>query len=776
MASLVGDGALKPLQRAMKLANRAIQLDTRNLHREAYVEYLKSVSFISQFLADEAEQKVNDSLNPESQKMLKLAGQCLERARTTADKLDMMTLKNRISEVPDPPATTDVSSNVSTTATTTSAPSRASFGHSWGHRRSCSDEFQKNAGFPSPEVFQMLRAAEAQSCKKELTPLQEASIQNQKLRAAYEVRLSRLDPRQAAQKTSLHSCDAITYNAGPKVLHYMMTLKNRISEVPDPPATTDVSSNVSTTATTTSAPSRASFGHSWGHRRSCSDEFQKNAGFPSPEVFQMLRAAEAQSCKKELTPLQEASIQNQKLRAAYEVRLSRLDPRQAAQKTSLTLSLQRQMTENLGIAKAREETLQRKAEERRLRLQEESDRRFSKNQQMTPAQEEQKMLYTAMLEYEQDHEWTQLCKKKIKSNPNDLGPVSRYMYQILSTSEHPLTKLVRRLQCQIYSRLYLIISKDLSQESSASNLGHQLLPVEPASLPVPTASKLRMSQSLYSLPSCQRPSIRHSRSIGEGLESFELPADCQTDREQGKKEIESSYEDLEHLLSPTSLSGPAALQRLSVSQYLNTVVKEIHNARDSFVSSSMLSLDLPTTPQVKDVCLECLDESFFPPLWPALLALYRQVLSVREESLLQVMELYSTAPPSVVGVPKRLYPQDIIDPYRLATEDLEQLTNQYTPHRKLECIVRTLRGICECADEYCATPGTASIGADELLPILAFVVLKSGLSHLVSECAALEEFIHEGYLIGEEGYCLTSLQSALAYLETLPIPPSPPDI
>lgn len=35
-------------------------------------------------------------------------------------------------------------------------------------------------------------------------------------------------------------------------------------------------------------------------------------------------------------------------------------------------------------------------------------------------------------------------------------------------------------------------------------------------------------------------------------------------------------------------------------------------------------------------------------------------------------------------------------------------------------------------------------GADDLLPILSFVVLRSGLPQLVSECAALEEFTHEG--------------------------------
>lgn len=37
-------------------------------------------------------------------------------------------------------------------------------------------------------------------------------------------------------------------------------------------------------------------------------------------------------------------------------------------------------------------------------------------------------------------------------------------------------------------------------------------------------------------------------------------------------------------------------------------------------------------------------------------------------------------------------------------------------------------------------------GADDLLPILSYVVLQTGLPQLLSECAALEEFIHEGYV------------------------------
>lgn len=148
------------------------------------------------------------------------------------------------------------------------------------------------------------------------------------------------------------------------------------------------------------------------------------------------------------------------------------------------------------------------------------------------------------------------------------------------------------------------------------------------------------------------------------------------------------------------------------------------------------------------------------------------------------MELYRNAPPAAIGIPTKLLPQDpkatgpSAYPYCAAAQELGLLVLESCPQKKLDCIVRALRVICACAEGYYRAqepapeagpqPGAAAIGADDLLPILSFVVLRSGLPQLVSECAALEEFIHEGYLIGEEGYCLTSLQSALSYVELLP--------
>lgn len=56
--------------------------------------------------------------------------------------------------------------------------------------------------------------------------------------------------------------------------------------------------------------------------------------------------------------------------------------------------------------------------------------------------------------------------------------------------------------------------------------------------------------------------------------------------------------------------------------------------------------------------------------------------------------------------------------------------------------------ICFCFSSYLNLPPPSFLssdsGADDLLPILSYVALRCQCPQLVSECAALEEFIHEG--------------------------------
>ncbi|KAM4833953.1 VPS9 domain-containing protein 1 isoform 2-T2 [Thomomys bottae] len=637
MAAAAGDGAAKPLQSAMKLAHGAIELDTGNRPREAYMEYLRSIHYISQVLLEEVEttRETGEPVLPDTPKMLKLAEQCLERARSTAAKLGKTRLKPAVPVAPPVPLPTS------------------------RHRRVCSDEGGKLSSFLPPEIFQKLQVAESQTFKKELTPLEEASLQNQKLKATYEARMARLDPSQAIQKTSL---------------------------------------------------------------------------------------------------------------------------------------------------------LQRKMEERRLRLQEAANRRFCSQVALTPEEREQRALYAAILEYEQDHDWPKHWRAKLKRSPGDLSLVTSLVSHLLSLPDHPISQLLKKLQCAVYSALYSIVSQ--TAVSAAPAPGCCSLPPEADRLLAPGSRRLRSSQSLYCMLSPPEPSIAprpqdgptaapsipqlHPGPLERGVDSSSArPPSPLEDASSHLPDKDSSFEDLEQFLVTSERWGrgpgvhpepqtPGA-ERKPLLERLKTTVKDIHNAIDRLLSLTLLAFESLNTAASKDRCLACIEEPFFSPLWPLLLALYRSVYYTREAALSRSMELYKNAPPTTLGIPTKLLPQDpeakgtSTYPYFTAAQELGLLVLESCPQKKLECIVRTLRVICICAEDYCRTqearpeaglqhhtqPHLAAIGADDLLPILSFVVLRSGLPQLVSECAALEEFTHEGYLIGEEGYCLTSLQSALSYVELL---------
>ncbi|XP_033613762.1 VPS9 domain-containing protein 1 isoform X2 [Fukomys damarensis] len=632
----------------MKLANGAIELDTDNRPREAYMEYLRSIHYISQVLLEEVEstKEAWETMPPDTSKMLKLAEQCLERAQSTAAKLGKTHLKSAVPLVARAPPT-------------------------GRHRRVCSDEGGKLSPFLPPEIFQKLQAVDSQNSK-----------------------------------------------------NFMF---------------------------------------------------------------------------RELTPLEEASLQNQKLKAAYEARMARLDPSQAMQKTSLTLSLQRQMMENLVIARAREETLQRKMEERRLRLQEAANR-FCSQVALTPEEREQRALYAAILEYEQDHDWPKHWRAKLKRSPGDLSLVTSLVSYLLSLPDHPISQLLKKLQCAVYSALYPVVSRVTVGTLSAP--GCCSLPSDADRLLAPGSQCLRSSQSLHCMLSPPEPNVAPQPQDGplDTPSFFPGTLDRGTDSSPARSPSplvdisshlpnkDSSFEDLEQFLATSERwswgSGAQVTQREPLLECLKSTVKDIHNAIDRLLSLTLLAFESLNTAACKDRCLACLEESFFSPLWPLLLALYRSVHRTQEAALSRSMELYRNVPPTALGIPTKLLPRDpegrggASYPYCSAAQELGLLVLESCPQKKLGCIVRTLRVICVCAEDYCraqepmpeARPQApaAAIGADDLLPILSFVVLRSGLPQLVSECAALEEFTHEGYLIGEEGYCLTSLQSALNYVELLP--------
>ncbi|XP_053742081.1 VPS9 domain-containing protein 1 isoform X2 [Synchiropus splendidus] len=675
------DAPVKSLQSAMKMATEAIQLDGGNRHQEAYCQYLRTVAFVSQVLLQQAETEASQEhlAAVEVGRMLRLAEQCLERARSF------------VGTPSDPrPRTNQPQPSLSSQAAAAAPPPDVS--------TSPPDDVTA----PPPDV--------ATAPPPDVT----TSPPDDVIAPPPDVTTSPPDDVIAPPP------DVTT------------SPPDDVTALPPDEVTASPPGEVTAPPTGVPVPR-----------------------FIPPEVFQRWQTVAWQdSGRKLLTPIEEASRLNQKLKANYEARLARLSPAQSYQKTSLTLSLQRQMMENLIIAKARQDALQRKMEERRLRLQEEANRRFSASGAVTAEEKEQRAVYTNVLEYEQDHDWPKVWKADLKKSPSDPGLVSGLVSYLLSRSDHPVVKLLKKHQFRIYNRLYPIVSQ------------------------VPP----RARGSLVA-PDTPRSSVRSGGSGAQSLSSSSLSLSqdfCADVEKRLPAERDNSFEDLEEMLSQMDLDPDqdetlvSELESRALQEHLKSVVRDVHVAIDQLLSLCLLSFECLNTAPSKDLCLASIEEVFFTPLWGALLALFRKVHHERELACDAAMTLYCHASPVDLGVPAKLAPPDAgARPYECAVQELKQLVQDCCPQRKLDCIVRTLRLICACAEDYRAlhesqSPHTtAAIGADDLLPILSFVVLRSGTPALVSECAALEEFIHEGVLIGEEGYCLTSLQSALTYVESL---------
>ncbi|RXM29558.1 VPS9 domain-containing protein 1 [Acipenser ruthenus] len=371
-------------------------------------------------------------------------------------------------------------------------------------------------------------------------------------------------------------------------------------------------------------------------------------------------------------------------------------------------------------------------------------------------------------------DWPKQWKANLKKNPNDLSVVSGLISCIFSCPEHPIMKLLKRLQYRIYNKLYPIVSKVTAPESPSTATCR--------------GRNIKSSQSIHCMQSVQENNKTNSKKLRHSLSVTSLSitedynantcAKEQTQTGQSTKEPklvvsmgdqDSSFEDLEQFLSqfecPSAslpdLSKPAVdvdplihkLEEGVLQAHLRSIVKDIHKSIDRLLSLYILAFEPLNTTASKDQCLASIEEAFFPPIWPLLLALFRKVYGHRELAFEKSMRLYRNAKPGDVGVASKLCPSESASgscPYESAVQELRLISKDCCPQKKLECIVRTLRLICECAEEYHSShePTTlhssAAIGADDLLPILSYVALKSDLPQLVSECAALEEFIHEG--------------------------------
>ena len=116
-------------------------------------------------------------------------------------------------------------------------------------------------------------------------------------------------------------------------------------------------------------------------------------------------------------------------------------------------------------------------------------------------------------------------------------------------------------------------------------------------------------------------------------------------------------------------------------------------------------------------------------------------------------------------------------PYVSAIQLLRTITFYRTPAEKANVLLQACEEVVKCAARALSLASAASsdggggsgshgpsspaaLGADDLLPLMVYVIVRSRVSSLPAELALVSDFLPAGQLHGREGYALVSLQCA----------------
>jgi len=98
-------------------------------------------------------------------------------------------------------------------------------------------------------------------------------------------------------------------------------------------------------------------------------------------------------------------------------------------------------------------------------------------------------------------------------------------------------------------------------------------------------------------------------------------------------------------------------------------------------------------------------------------------------------------------------------PYHSAIKTLRKISLLKSPRDKLGCILQTFKDIIQCVGDFWESyDREAVVGADDLVPIFAYVILKARIPKIFSEMNFIWEFATDSEMNGKYGYGFATFQ------------------
>jgi hypothetical protein len=105
--------------------------------------------------------------------------------------------------------------------------------------------------------------------------------------------------------------------------------------------------------------------------------------------------------------------------------------------------------------------------------------------------------------------------------------------------------------------------------------------------------------------------------------------------------------------------------------------------------------------------------------------------------------------------------------WTIAQEELRKMASFKCPGDKIACVVKCCQVIFSVLNLQRGSDDTSRPGADDFLPIFIYVVLKSNVPNLYSNCEYIQNFHNPSALMSKSGYCFVNLRSAIEFILTL---------
>jgi len=221
--------------------------------------------------------------------------------------------------------------------------------------------------------------------------------------------------------------------------------------------------------------------------------------------------------------------------------------------------------------------------------------------------------------------------------------------------------------------------------------------------------------------------------------------------------------------------------KISCDLPIEEISESVHNIIYEYTQICLHKLpELSKTEQRSGVCRFAVENSIFTYLYQTILSIYTHKYHSEDEELSTKATQFLTITPVHLGIAQKFWLVDgneddsdvnsdtTTPPYQDAIDLMKKLPTFSTPTEKIELLINVSDSLCKCISNFWnsrpSKPNNIVLGADDLLPLFTYVIIKSKVNNLHSEMMFIQDYLDQDLNQTVQGYFLVTFQTCLSLI------------